>query len=171
MHRKGLKRNHTMSHSPIRGGQSARRERGLRAAAVLHDRRGRHARPGFSLLELTLVLAIIAALMGVAAFALLGQGTRAKITASSASLRILQTAINQYQLNHSVYPDKLDSLVSGQYVEARSMVDAWKRPFYYRTPGMGGRTFSLMSGGPDGDFSTPADNIDVWLIDTPAGGQ
>lgn len=170
MHRKGLKRNTTMSHSPIRGGQIARRERGLLAPKPTTRRAT--SRRAFSLLELTLVLAIIAALMGVAAFALLGQGTAAKITASKASMRILSTAIGQYQLNLSVYPDKLDSLVTAQYVEPRSMVDAWKRPFYYRSPGLGGRAYTLLSGGPDGDISTPPDNIDVWTIDSPMpGGQ
>lgn len=162
-----------MSHSPIRGGPNARRERGLSAPAQPSTSRTRRATPpAFSLLELTLVLAIIAALMGVAAFALLGQGTKAKITASAASMRILQTAIGQYQLNLSVYPDKLDSLVSAQYVEPRSMVDAWKNPFYFRSPGLGGRPYTLMSGGPDRDYNTPADNIDIWTIDAPVpGGQ
>lgn len=139
------------------------RSRGLRRGAP---------RPGFSLLELTLVLAIIATLMGVAAFALVGQSTKAKVTASKASMRILQTAIGQYQVTHSVYPDTLATLVSGQFIEARSLEDGFKKPFYYRTPGLGGRPYSLLSGGPDGDVGTPADNIDVWTMDAqPTGGQ
>lgn len=170
MYRKGLERNQTMSHSPIRGGQNARRERGPSAPASSPRRTVARA---FSLLELTLVLAIIAALMGVAAFALLGQGTMAKIRATKASMSILQTSIGQYQLNLSVYPDKLDSLVTAQYVEPKSMLDGWRRPFFFRTPGLGGRAYTLMSGGPDGDLNTPADNIDVWTMDAapPAGGQ
>ena len=123
----------------------------------------------FSLLELTLVLAIIAALMGVAAFALLGQGNRAKIRATEASLRVISTAIGQYQLNHSSNPDTLARLVTAQYLEARSMQDAWKRDFYYRTPGLGGRPYTLLSGGIDGDYNTPADNIDVWTMDAQQG--
>lgn len=170
MHRKGLERNITMIDSPMWRGRTARCPRGLRAAILPPGSSPRRlTRTAFSLLELTLVLAIIAALMGVAAFTLLGQGTKAKITASKASMRILQTAIGQYQLNLSVYPDRLDSLVSAQYVEARSMVDAWKRPFYFRTPGLSGHPYSLMSGGPDGDLNTPSDNIDVWSIDAPGG--
>jgi general secretion pathway protein G len=192
MHRKGLKRTNTMNDSPIRRGHLARRPRDRRALHTSGNTPGttfgtmpasspailpglaarRTSRRAFSLLELTLVLAIIAALMGVAAFTLLGQGTAAKITTSKASMRILQTAIGQYQLNLSVYPDSLNSLVTAKYVEPRSMVDSWKRPFYFRTPGLGGREFTLLSGGPDGDLNTPADNIDVWTIDAPApGGQ
>ena len=131
------------------------------------------ARPGFSLLELTLVLAIIATLMGVAAFALVGQSTKAKIRASMASMRILDTAIKQYQVDHSVYPDTLARLATTNppYVEPRSMEDGWKKPFYYRAQGLGGRAFSLMSGGPDADIGTPADNIDVWTMDAQTGGQ
>lgn len=141
---------------------------------LLPSRRWRVARAGrysggFSLLELTLVLAIIAALMGVAAFALLGQGTAAKVTASQASMRILQTAIGQYQLRESQYPDSLQRLVSAGYVEARSVNDAWKRPFYYRVPGLGGRPYTLLSGGADGDLNTAPDNIDVWLLDVQGG--
>jgi general secretion pathway protein G len=180
MHRQGLKRNIAMTHSPNRGGPSARPERGPSAPVSVDlasdgrsgRRVGREAARAFSLLELTLVLAIIAALMGVAAFALLGQGTRAKIRATQVSLRTIQTAVGQYQLNHSTYPDTLARLVQVQppYLEGRSMQDAWNRPIYYRTPGLGGREYTLMSGGPDGDIGTPADNIDVWTMDA-TGGQ
>jgi len=166
-----------MIDSPNRRGPRARRQRDRRALnlsdSVSDIAARRWARPAFSLLELTLVLAIIAALMGVAAFALLGQGTMAKIRATKASMSILQTSVGQYQLNLSVYPDKLDSLVTAQYVEPKSMLDGWRRPFFFRTPGLGGRAYTLMSGGPDGDLNTPADNIDVWTMDAapPAGGQ
>lgn len=161
-----------MTHAPSRGGHLAHRERGLRANASSSRTHRGDTRRAFSLLELTLVLAIIAALMGVAAFALLGQGTAAKITATKASMSVLQTAIGQYQLNHSVYPDTLARLVTVGYVEPKSMEDSFKQPFIYRVPGFSGRPYTLMSGGPDRDASTPGDNIDVWtMAATPGGGQ
>ncbi|MCA9287699.1 MAG: type II secretion system protein GspG [Phycisphaerales bacterium] len=164
-----------MNQASLRRGPMARRRRSSHVLiAPSHATKPapyarRDERRAFSLLELTLVLAIIAALMGVAAFALLGQGNRAKVRASEASLRVISTAIGQYQLNHSSYPDTLARLVTAQYLEARSMQDAWKRDFYYRTPGLGGRPYTLLSGGIDGDYNTPADNIDVWTMDAQQG--
>ncbi|MBY0113496.1 MAG: type II secretion system protein GspG [Phycisphaerales bacterium] len=127
-------------------------------------RRGiaRHVRPGFSLLELTLVLVILGVLMAVAAVNVLGQGEKAKIQATKATLATIKNAVNQYHLEQSAFPTTLQLLVSAKILEAGKLNDAWQRPLVYDPQGLDAdRPFVLFSKGPDG-LSPSADDIDAF---------
>jgi general secretion pathway protein G len=120
------------------------------------------ARRGFSLLELTLVLVILGVLMAVAAVNVLGQGEKAKITATRATLATIKNAITQYHLEQSAYPPDLNTLVTAHILEAGKLADAWKRPLVYDPQGPSpDHPFILFSKGPDG-LSPSADDIDAW---------
>lgn len=123
----------------------------------------RRARRAFSLLELTLVLAIIGVLMAVAAVNILGTGQRANIKATKASLMTVGRAIESYHLeNASTYPPALTSLT--QYLDNARVKDAWKTEFWYAPVGDSqGNPFTLSSAGPDKTHGTE-DDISYWVV-------
>ncbi|MCB9844980.1 MAG: type II secretion system protein GspG [Phycisphaeraceae bacterium] len=131
------------------------------------DVRARATRSGFSLLELTLVLAIIGVLMAVATINLMGGAKRANIKATQATLRVVGDAIKQFALNsQSTLPADLKALVTSDYVEDGSLDDAWGQALYYRAAKTAdGKDFQLLSGGPDKTVGTE-DDINYWTIAT-----
>jgi len=120
---------------------------------------------GFSLIEITLVLAIIGVLMAVAAVNIAGAAKRANKRATEASLNTIGTAITDYHLNNSItYPSELSDLVEGDFLEPQSLNDAWGQPFYYNpSPTSAGDPFQLLSGGPDKQVGTE-DDLNYWVL-------
>jgi len=125
----------------------------------------RHARAGFSLLELMLVLAIMGILMGVAAVTLLGQGDKARIRATEMTLNTVGAQVQAYMLeNANTPPDSLQVLITDRRLEQGSLNDAWKQPLWYNpNPEKEGIAFELLSFGPDKQYGTE-DDIDYWML-------
>ncbi len=137
-----------------------------RGAKRRERRGGRLVRPGFSLLELMLVLVIIGVLTALAAWNLVGTGNRAKIRATKASLSQIQSMLKTYYLEQNTYPPDIATLVSAKYLEAKRDKDGFNRAFYYQLrTGNEERPFDLISAGPDGSLGT-TDDIDVWTMET-----
>lgn len=128
-------------------------------------RRRRPAR-AFSLLELTLVLAIIGVLMAVAAVSIFGRGESAKIKATWASMNVIKNAIQQYQLEKSAYPPALAALQSGAkpYLDPdKPLKDGWNNDFLYAVPGSNARPYDLFSRGGNAQFENGGgDDISIW---------
>lgn len=124
---------------------------------------GARSRRGFSLLEITLVLAIIGVLMAVAAVNVIGGAERAKIRATKASMETVVTQLKTYHLENNKYPESLLLLVTSKpaYLE-KLPKDGWDRDFYYRVPGRNNRPYDLISFGQDGEGNTE-DDIDYWV--------
>ncbi len=118
-------------------------------------------RSAFSLIELTLVLVIIGVLTAVAAYNIMGQGTNAKISATKTSMSTIKGALDSYQLQHNAYPPALATLATANILDGTKLKDGWKRDFYYSVPGINGRPFDLMSGGPDTTRGS-GDDIEYW---------
>lgn len=120
---------------------------------------------GFSLLELTLVIAIMGVLMAVAAYNLIGGADDAKIRVTKASMGTIKNALQQYYTHNSAYPATLHALIPTP-LERGSDLDSWDRPFYYSPTGSPGaprdQGFTLRSAGPDGQMGTE-DDIDIWI--------
>lgn len=127
------------------------------------NRKSRRTARGFSLLELMLVLVIIGALMAMAAVNLIGQGEKAKIKTTTTSMQTISGVLKQYQLEHSAYPQTIEVLVTGKYLEAKSLNDSFNSQFYYKTPGRA-QGYDLISAGPDKQLGT-ADDIDIWKVE------
>lgn len=144
------------------------------ALRTLTERRtARRVARGFSLLELTLVLAIIGILMAVAAVNILGQGTKAKIGATKATINVVGNALKQYNLDNSAYPQDLRSLISAKLLDNKKIQDGWKRDLYYDARGRNkDQPFILGSSGEDGIIGNE-DDINIWTMDgpAPAGGN
>lgn len=129
-------------------------------------RPARRIRRAFSLLELTLVLAIIGVLMAVAAVNLLGTSDRANVRATEATLSTVGAQIDAYAVsNQGSYPPTLQTLVAGGYLrDERSLRDAWKIDLWYSpTADTQGNKYTLFSAGKDKQHGTQ-DDINYWLV-------
>lgn len=129
-----------------------------------NTRRRTHAR-GFSLLELSLVIAIMGILMAVAAWNLIGGADDAKVKTTEASMKQIKNALQTYHLNNNAFPPTLQSLIPSP-LEQGSDLDSWDKPFYYSPTGKPGapkeQGFTLISMGADGIAGTE-DDIDIWI--------
>ncbi len=123
----------------------------------------KRARAGFSLIELTLVLAIMGVLIAVASFNLLGQGEKAKARATSTTMATIRTALDQYNLDHSAFPPDLKTLQNAKLLDAnKPLVDGWNRELVYDPRGRSKeQPYILGSNGADGAAGTE-DDISVW---------
>lgn len=73
---------------------------------------------GFSLIELMVVMAIIAALVAIAAPRYQGSVENAKVIALKSSLWVLRDGIERYNEDRGAYPAGLDALVEARYIKA-----------------------------------------------------
>lgn len=120
------------------------------------------SRRGFSLLELTLVLVILGVLGAVAAVNVLGQGNEAKISATEASMQVVNSQIKSWMLKNNNPPATLQEMVNANLLEAKSIKDAWGRNFLYRAPGIS-NPYELMSTGNDPE--DPSDDLNIWTLE------
>ena len=135
--------------------------------ANLNANRRRRRRPGFSLMELMLVLAIMGILMAVVAINVLGVGQSARIKATKASLMTIKNALASYHLEQASYPPDLRTLTTMKpaLLENSKLQDAWKVDFIYDPRGQGnGQEFVLGSAGPDKVVGNE-DDINVWTME------
>ena len=124
-------------------------------------------RPGFSLLELMLVLVIIGIVVGAVAISIGGTGERAKIKITTNNLATVASALKGYHLEYSSYPTSLDTLrtVKPPYLE-NAIKDAWDTPIQYEPRPRGTTPFTLISLGGD---KLPGTEDDIaYTIDAPA---
>lgn len=113
------------------------------------NRRIRARRPGFTLFEMIIVVAILGLLVALVAPRLTGNLEKSKITATKTQIANLSTSIEQFYLEIGRYPSSeegLESLIQrpqsvpedkwkGPYTEKDILPrDAWDRPFEYEPP-------------------------------------
>ncbi len=123
--------------------------------------------PGFSLLEIVLVLAIIGILLSVVALNVSGFGARGKIRATEASMRTIKTTLDSYHLEYSAYPPTLDVLqtINPPMLPTNAPIqDGWKMPYHYK-PGINAQSqpYTLISFGGAEEWD-PAIGINVWTM-------
>jgi general secretion pathway protein G len=131
------------------------------------QRTRRLARPGFTIIELMVVLLLIGVLMGIAAINLPGMLNRGKERATRASMQVISSALSEYRMSNNTYPPNngLEVLITQEYLSKRSDIsDSWGQPIEFLTPsqvqGMDVE-YTLRSAGRDGIFDT-ADDIIFW---------
>ena len=128
---------------------------------------------GYTLLELLVVLAIIALLIGFVAPKMMGYLGRAKVDAAKVQLHNVSTAIELYRLDTGAYPTEAEGLRAllekpgavdhwnGPYLtRADGILDPWGQPFIYKQPGQHG-DYDLMSYGADKQPGGEGDDADV----------
>ena len=102
---------------------------------------------GYSLLEILVVLAIIATLMGLVAPRLLGNVDKSKVIAAKAQVKNLRLALDSFKVDNGRYPtatEGLSVLITapvnddgswfGPYMDGELPLDPWKAAFVYEPP-------------------------------------
>lgn len=127
---------------------------------------------GFTLLELLVVVAIIALLVGYVAPRYFGQVSKSEVTAAKAQIDALGKALDEYRLDTGHYPPTesgLAALVSrpaneprwnGPYLRKSVPLDPWGHAYVYRSPGEQG-DYDLLSYGKDGQPGGTHENADL----------
>jgi general secretion pathway protein G len=128
--------------------------------------------PGFTLLELLVVMVIIgllAAYVGPQYFSQLG---KSEVKAAQAQLSALQKALDTYRVDVGRYPTTEQGLAalntrpqnepkwSGPYLQKAVPPDPWGRPYLYKSPGEHGE-YDLVSFGKDGQAGGTGDAVDI----------
>lgn len=118
--------------------------------------------PGFTLLELLVVMAIIgllAAYVGPKYFSQLGQSEH---KVARAQVDAFSKALDTYRLDNGQYPTTAQGLAAlvarpagatrwnGPYLGKAVPLDPWGHPYRYRQPGTQGREVEVLSFGSDG---------------------
>ena len=128
--------------------------------------------PGFTLLELLVVVVIIGLLAGFVAPRYFGQVGKSEVNVAKAQLDALEKALDQYRLDTGRYPSAelgLKALVerppseskwNGPYLRKAIPLDPWGKPYLYRIPGEKGE-FDLLSFGKDGQPGGNGENADI----------
>ena len=74
---------------------------------------GRRAVPGFTLVELLIVIVILGILAGIVVFAVGNMTSSAKTTGCNAEKTTLSTALEEYKAQTGTYPASITALTSG----------------------------------------------------------
>lgn len=132
----------------------------------------RIASPGFTLLELLVVIVIIgllAAYVGPKYFAQLG---KSEVTVAKAQIGSFEKALDTFRLDVGRYPtteEGLNALLTkpptavkwnGPYLQKQVPQDPWNHPYVYRSPGSKGE-YDLLSYGRDGQPGGSGDDADI----------
>ena len=136
------------------------------------SRRPRFACAGFTLLELLVVVAIIALLVGYVGPRLFGQVSKSEITTAKAQIDALEKAVDQYRLDTGHYPTTEMGLAAlatrpqnepkwnGPYLRKDVPLDPWGKPYAYKQPGEKG-DYDIVSFGKDGQPGGTGENADI----------
>ena len=129
--------------------------------------------PGFTLLELLVVMVILGLLAGYVGPKLFAQIGKSEAKVARAQIDALGKALDQYRLDVGRYPSTAQGLAAltlapagearwaGPYLTRGVPADPWGRPYGYRAPGEHG-DYDLWSDGPDGQPSADDTGLRNW---------
>ena len=145
---------------------------------IKRNRRTR-ARKGFTMIELVAMLIIIGLLATVVGNNVIGKIEKAKVTTTKASLKTLQSAVNQFKMDTGRYPEEEEGLsalieepsdaVCWQpegYLDTTDIPkDGWGHDFYYELNPASNKPFVIISYGKDGEEGGEDNDADLYSTD------
>lgn len=107
-------------------------------------------RPGFTLLEVLLVLVILVILASTSALFIRGAGKRARYNAAKAQIAAFETALDAYEMDHTAYPTSAEGLQvlrtppsgTDPYLNKEIPLDPWGGQYMYESTGEAYRIWS-----------------------------
>lgn len=149
---------------------------------IKHNNSKNSQSPGFTLMEILVVMVIIGILAALIAPRLMNKLDDAKVTDAAIQIKNLETALKLFKMDNGFYPSTeqgLTALISppvigqipdnfkpGGYLDKRSLSpDPWGNEFVYISPGMQG-DYDIISYGADGKPGGEKYNADIinWNI-------
>jgi general secretion pathway protein G len=144
---------------------------------------GQLGKRGFTLIEILVVITVIAILASLVTPMVFRNVGDAKVSATRAQVEILGLALDAYRLDNDYYPSTTQGLEAlrqpptgepaarnwrGPYLRKPVPVDAYGRPYLYRSPGeVNPDAYDLLSLGRDGALGGAGEDADI----TSWGGQ
>jgi general secretion pathway protein G len=128
---------------------------------------------GFTFIEMMVVVSIIGLLIVLVGPRFIRGQEKAEVRAAAAQIANFGTALDTFRLDVGRYPNTQEGLAAliqrpssadrwdGPYLKTNVPNDPWGRPFFYRSPGEGGRPYDLYSLGSDGAPGGDGPNRDV----------
>lgn len=135
----------------------------------------KNSRWGFTLIEMVVVLAVIALLVGLVGPQIVGRVTEARGTTAKAQIDLFSTALENYRLDNGSYPTTAQGLAvlrqrpaqgsvptnwRGPYLRKEIPVDPWNRAYQYRSPASGA-PFEVLTYGRDGNAGGTGEDADL----------
>jgi general secretion pathway protein G len=138
-------------------------------------RTSRNPQAGVTLLEVLVVLAIIALVVGLAAPRLMDSFGRAKSRTAAIQIENVRGAVQLFYLDVGRYPSEAEGLPAliaapdgatgwvGPYLDGvEDLDDPWGRPYLYRSPAED-KPFSITTYGRDGRAGGTSEDSDISL--------
>jgi general secretion pathway protein G len=131
--------------------------------------------PGFSLIEMLVVLVLMAMLAGLVGPRLFQKVGSSKVKIAQSQIELLTSALDTYRLDVGRYPTTTHGLVAlrkkpddvknwdGPYLSKDVPLDPWKVDYLYKAPGKEG-PFALYTNGLDGEEGGIDEDQDVGVF-------
>lgn len=103
-----------------------------RITNLIRRRRGRAARKmlrGYSLMEILIVVAIIGLLVTLVAPQLFGRLDQSRVTAATAQIRMLRSAVDSFRLDNGRYPNEAEGLAALVTSPGGDVAETWRGPY------------------------------------------
>jgi general secretion pathway protein G len=136
---------------------------------------GRVRERGLTLVEILAVVVILGFLAATLAVGFSGSFGKAKHELAKTGIAQIVDKVEAYRIEKGVFPTNdlgLRALSDGQavptdsfFLEAGKLLDPWKRPYYYLTPGPNQFPYEILTYGADGAPGGTGEDADVTSVD------